>query len=47
MAMKQNNNLWKFLFVVFLICWSFIQMYPPIAPQTPSPSRATSADTSE
>jgi SecD/SecF fusion protein len=29
MAMKQNNNLWKFLFVVFLICWSFIQMYPP------------------
>ena len=27
--MKQNNNLWKFLFVVFIICWSFIQMYPP------------------
>ncbi len=27
--MKQNNNLWKFLFVVFLIGWSFIQMYPP------------------
>ena len=27
--MKQNNNLWKFLFVVFLIGWSFFQMYPP------------------
>jgi SecD/SecF fusion protein len=27
--MKQNNNLWKFLFVVFIICWSFYQMYPP------------------
>jgi SecD/SecF fusion protein len=27
--MKQNNNLWKFLFVVFIIGWSFIQMYPP------------------
>jgi SecD/SecF fusion protein len=27
--MKQNNNLWKFLFVVFIICWSFFQMYPP------------------
>jgi SecD/SecF fusion protein len=26
--MKQNN-LWKFLFVVFIICWSFYQMYPP------------------
>jgi SecD/SecF fusion protein len=29
MAMKQNNNLWKFLFVLFIICWSFYQMYPP------------------
>src|ERR1022692_4505382 len=29
MAMKQSNNLWKFLFVVFIICWSFYQMYPP------------------
>jgi SecD/SecF fusion protein len=29
MAMKQSNNLWKFLFVVFIICWSFFQMYPP------------------
>ena len=29
MAMKQNNNLWKFLFVVFIIGWSFFQMYPP------------------
>ena len=27
--MKQNNNLWKFLFVLFIICWSFYQMYPP------------------
>jgi SecD/SecF fusion protein len=27
--MKQNNNLWKFLFVVFIIGWSFYQMYPP------------------
>jgi SecD/SecF fusion protein len=27
--MKQNNNLWKSLFVVFIICWSFYQMYPP------------------
>jgi hypothetical protein len=27
--MKQNNNLWKFLFVVFIICWSIYQMYPP------------------
>src|ERR1017187_3226201 len=27
--MKQSNNLWKFLFVVFIICWSFFQMYPP------------------
>jgi SecD/SecF fusion protein len=27
--MKQNNNLWWFLFVVFIIGWSFIQMYPP------------------
>jgi len=27
--MKQNNNLWKFLFVVFIICWSFFEMYPP------------------
>jgi SecD/SecF fusion protein len=27
--MKQNNNLWKFFFVVFIICWSFYQMYPP------------------
>ncbi len=26
--MKQNN-LWKFLFVVFIICWSFVSMYPP------------------
>jgi SecD/SecF fusion protein len=26
--MKQNN-LWKFLFVVFIIGWSFVQMYPP------------------
>ena len=25
----KRNNLWKFLFVVFIICWSFIQMYPP------------------
>jgi SecD/SecF fusion protein len=29
MAMKQNNNLWKFLFVVFIIGWSFFEMYPP------------------
>src|ERR1035441_10041715 len=29
MAMKQSNNLWKLLFVVFIICWSFYQMYPP------------------
>ena len=27
--MKQNNNLWKFLFVLFIIGWSFVQMYPP------------------
>jgi SecD/SecF fusion protein len=27
--MKQNNNLWKFLFVLFIIGWSFYQMYPP------------------
>ncbi|HEX5399811.1 MAG TPA: protein translocase subunit SecD [Verrucomicrobiae bacterium] len=27
--MKKSNNLWKFLFVLFIICWSFIQMYPP------------------
>src|SRR5208337_3184898 len=26
--MKQNN-LWKFLFVVFIVCWSFVSMYPP------------------
>ena len=26
--MKQNN-LWKFLFVVFIVCWSFFEMYPP------------------
>jgi SecD/SecF fusion protein len=26
--MKRNNT-WKFLFVVFIICWSFYQMYPP------------------
>jgi SecD/SecF fusion protein len=29
MAMKQNNNFWKFLFVVFIVCWSFFEMYPP------------------
>ena len=29
MAMKQNNNLWKFLFVLFIIGWSFWQMFPP------------------
>jgi SecD/SecF fusion protein len=27
--MKQNNNLWKFLFVLFIIGWSFFEMYPP------------------
>lgn len=27
--MKQSNNLWKFLFVVFILCWSFFEMYPP------------------
>ena len=27
--MKQNNNLWKFLFVVFIVGWSFFEMYPP------------------
>jgi len=26
--MKQNN-LWKFLFVVFIVGWSFVSMYPP------------------
>ena len=26
--MKQNN-LWKFLFVLFIVCWSFFEMYPP------------------
>ena len=27
--MKQNNNLWKFLFGVFIVGWSFFEMYPP------------------
>jgi SecD/SecF fusion protein len=26
--MKQNN-LWKFLFVIFIVGWSFVSMYPP------------------
>src|SRR6516164_11624840 len=24
-----RNNTWKFLFVVLVIAWSFVQMYPP------------------
>jgi SecD/SecF fusion protein len=26
-----RNNTWKFLFVIFIIGWSFVQMYPPTA----------------
>ena len=25
----KRNNLWKFIFVIFIICWSFIEVYPP------------------
>ena len=25
----KRNNLWKFIFVVLIICWSFYEVYPP------------------
>jgi len=25
-----RNNLWKFIIVVVVVAWSFIEMYPPI-----------------
>ncbi len=28
--MKNRNNLWKFLIVVFVVAWSFYEMYPPV-----------------
>jgi SecD/SecF fusion protein len=25
----KRNNLWKFLFVIFIVCWSLFEVYPP------------------